>query len=464
MTRKFDSVQFCLSKGLGAPVGSMIVGSRDFIERCRPIRKMLGGGMRQAGVLAAAGLVALEDGPKRLQVDHDNAQVLARELARNPGIALDPAKVQTNIVIFSVKPSGLSSADFLAQIAARGVLAVPVDADRVRMVTHLDVNRADIEKAAEIVTTLHAAKPIRIRGVRRLVLLACAFLVCGTGARARTSVDLATHSRRPRRSNPAVLRSLHQHHLHRDRSHAGLRSSTSRRPAGRARPLRAERGAKSPVERPMPSFASSGRFNPSTGAPRGRTSVPGCTDPKTGTPEPLGFLLASNQNRYRFTIADAGGGPPGARAIDFIETPPQRVRIKWEGNCFEADGGGQQGRVWFDPDTYDVLQVEVRLSKPFLIPLPDGFLGIQPAIRVEKSEMTLRFSRVEFQQPDEALMLPASIETLHVLRGVPSLRIRQTLANYRRFLTKAEIRDQRPLEMARALALMFGAWSVCTKT
>ena len=79
MTRKFDSVQFCLSKGLGAPVGSMIVGSRDFIERCRPIRKMLGGGMRQAGVLAAAGIVALEEGPKRLQIDHDNAQVLAAE-------------------------------------------------------------------------------------------------------------------------------------------------------------------------------------------------------------------------------------------------------------------------------------------------------------------------------------------------------------------------------------------------
>ena len=113
MTRKFDSVQFCLSKGLGAPVGSMIVGSREFIERCRPIRKMLGGGMRQAGVLAAAGIIALEEGPKRLQIDHDNAQVLARKLAAIPGISLDPSKVQTNIVIFSVKPSGLSSADFL---------------------------------------------------------------------------------------------------------------------------------------------------------------------------------------------------------------------------------------------------------------------------------------------------------------------------------------------------------------
>ena len=116
------------------------------------------------------------------------------------------------------------------------------------------------------------------------------------------------------------------------------------------------------------------------------------------------------------------------------------MRVKWEGNCFEAEGGGQHGRVWFDPETYDISQVDVRLSKPFPIPLPDGFFGIRPAIRVEKSEMTLRFSRVEFQQPDEALMLPASIETLHVLRGVPSMRIHQTLANYRRFLTQSEIR------------------------
>ena len=119
MTKKFDSVQFCLSKGLGAPVGSMIVASREFIERCRPIRKMLGGGMRQAGVLAAAGLVALEHGPRRLQEDHDNARVLAQRLADIPGIALDPSKVQTNIVIFSVKPSGLSSAEFLSRLTAR---------------------------------------------------------------------------------------------------------------------------------------------------------------------------------------------------------------------------------------------------------------------------------------------------------------------------------------------------------
>src|SRR5262245_37808201 len=86
MTRSFDSVQFCLSKGLGAPVGSMIVGSRDFIERCRSIRKMLGGGMRQVGVLAGAGLVALEEGPKLLPTDHENAQILAQGLTRIPGI------------------------------------------------------------------------------------------------------------------------------------------------------------------------------------------------------------------------------------------------------------------------------------------------------------------------------------------------------------------------------------------
>ena len=147
MTRKFDSIQFCLSKGLGAPVGSMILGSREFIERCRSIRKMLGGGMRQAGVLASAGLIALENGPKRLQEDHDNAQFLARQLAEIPGIGIDPAKVQTNIVIYSVKPGGMLTADFLAALAKRNVLAVPVDEYRVRMVTHLDVNRSGVETA-----------------------------------------------------------------------------------------------------------------------------------------------------------------------------------------------------------------------------------------------------------------------------------------------------------------------------
>src|SRR5262245_33195599 len=113
MTRRCDSVQFCLSKGLGAPVGSLIVGTRELIDRCRSIRKMLGGGMRQAGVLAAAGLVALEEGPKRLSVDHENARLLAMRLAAMPGVDINPDKVQTNIVIFDLRKSGVSSARFL---------------------------------------------------------------------------------------------------------------------------------------------------------------------------------------------------------------------------------------------------------------------------------------------------------------------------------------------------------------
>jgi threonine aldolase len=151
MTAKFDSVQFCFSKGLGAPVGSMIVGSKDLIDQCRVIRKMLGGGMRQAGVLAAAALVALEEGPKRLHVDHENAQVLAQGLAQCPGIKINPVKVQTNIVLYDVGDTGLSSTQFLQRLAERKVLGGPVDVRRVRMVTHLDVDRRDIEDAVRIV-------------------------------------------------------------------------------------------------------------------------------------------------------------------------------------------------------------------------------------------------------------------------------------------------------------------------
>ena len=151
ITRKFDSVQFCVSKGLGAPVGSLIVGSKEFIEQCRPIRKMLGGGMRQAGVLAAAALVALEEGPKRLWIDHENAMLLAQGLAAIPGIELDPRKVQTNIVIFRIRDERIPSSQFLEALAARGVVALPVDASRVRMVTHLHVDRAAIEAAIGVV-------------------------------------------------------------------------------------------------------------------------------------------------------------------------------------------------------------------------------------------------------------------------------------------------------------------------
>ena len=151
ITSDFDSVQFCFSKGLGAPVGSMIIGSKEFIERCRVIRKMLGGGMRQVGVLAAAALVALEEGPKRLHIDHENARILAEGLTTIPRIGIDPAQVQTNIVIYDVNETRFTSTEFLQKLAQRKVLGGAVDARRIRMVTHLDVDRQDIERAVQII-------------------------------------------------------------------------------------------------------------------------------------------------------------------------------------------------------------------------------------------------------------------------------------------------------------------------
>ncbi|HTN70214.1 MAG TPA: GntG family PLP-dependent aldolase [Methylomirabilota bacterium] len=151
MTKKFDSIQFCLSKGLGAPVGSMIVGSRDLIERCRVMRKLLGGGMRQAGVLAAAGLVALDEGPKYIPTDHENAQILARGFAGIPGVQIDPKKVQTNIIIFDIGGTGLGSSQFVERLNQRKVLTGAVDATRVRVVTHRDVSRSDCEQAVRII-------------------------------------------------------------------------------------------------------------------------------------------------------------------------------------------------------------------------------------------------------------------------------------------------------------------------
>jgi threonine aldolase len=151
ITKNFDSVQFCLSKGLGAPVGSMIVGSKDFIERCRVIRKTLGGGMRQVGVLAAAGLVALEEGPKLLPMDHENAQLLAQGLAKIPGIQIDPKTVQTNIVIFDVGRARFGASQFVEKLTQRKVLTGAVDSTRVRVVTHRDVSRADCEQAVRVI-------------------------------------------------------------------------------------------------------------------------------------------------------------------------------------------------------------------------------------------------------------------------------------------------------------------------
>lgn len=147
ITKKFDSVMFCLSKGLGAPVGSLLVGSKKFIEQARVYRKALGGGMRQAGVLAAAGLIALEEGPKRLHEDHANAKLLAEGLAKLRGIKIDPKKVETNIIVFEISGTGMDSAAFTRKLMEKNVLASGISPTEIRIVTHMDVDRSACERA-----------------------------------------------------------------------------------------------------------------------------------------------------------------------------------------------------------------------------------------------------------------------------------------------------------------------------
>jgi threonine aldolase len=148
LTRGFDTVMFCLSKGLGAPVGSMLTGSAELMERARIFRKALGGGMRQVGILAAAGLIALEQMSARLREDHANARLLAEALSHMEDVAIDLETVETNIVIFRLT-GGLSAAKLVARLKARGVLASSIGPDAIRLVTHLDVNRAACVTAAE---------------------------------------------------------------------------------------------------------------------------------------------------------------------------------------------------------------------------------------------------------------------------------------------------------------------------
>ena len=148
---KVDTVMFCLSKSLGAPVGSMLVGTAKAMDQAREYRKVLGGGMRQAGILAAAGLIALEEMPQRLVEDHANAKLLAEGIATLAGIALDPATVITNIVIFDIAGTGLTVADFVAKVKEEGMLLSGVGGTRIRVVTHMDVSLTDCKRAVEAI-------------------------------------------------------------------------------------------------------------------------------------------------------------------------------------------------------------------------------------------------------------------------------------------------------------------------
>ncbi len=149
ITKHFDSVMFCLSKGLCAPVGSMLVGDKEFIKKARFLRKSLGGGMRQAGILAAAGIIAIEKMTKRLEEDHIRAKKLAEGIADLKGIKVDLESVQTNFVMVELET--MSSFEFLRELEKEGVLALPFSETRVRFVIHNDIDDNDVEKAIKVI-------------------------------------------------------------------------------------------------------------------------------------------------------------------------------------------------------------------------------------------------------------------------------------------------------------------------
>jgi threonine aldolase len=154
ITRHVDSVTFCLSKGLAAPVGSVLCGSAAFIRRARRARKMLGGGMRQAGVVAAAGIVALDQMVERLAEDHANARLLAAGLARLPQIQIDPARVQTDLVYFSLRDTALAPLEFVRALRERGILIGAAYGGQLRAVTHYGIDASDVEETLDTIQAL----------------------------------------------------------------------------------------------------------------------------------------------------------------------------------------------------------------------------------------------------------------------------------------------------------------------
>ena len=154
----FDSVWLDLSKGLGCPVGGVLAGSTGFIEKANVWKHRFGGAMRQAGIIAAAGLYALDHHIERLAEDHDNAQAFAKRIAEIPGIFLDPSEIETNLVFFDVKETGRSAADLADHLISQGVRIGVEGKTRMRAVTHLDVDRSDVEEAGEILASLVSDK------------------------------------------------------------------------------------------------------------------------------------------------------------------------------------------------------------------------------------------------------------------------------------------------------------------
>jgi threonine aldolase len=153
-TKHVDNLMFCLSKSLCCPVGSLLVGTSDFIERARKLRKVLGGGMRQAGIIAAPGIVALERMIDRLEEDHRNARRLAEGIAKIEGIQIDLNRVQTNMVCFDISGLGISTELFVSKLKENGILALPLTENKVRMVTHRGIEEEHIKKSVAVIENI----------------------------------------------------------------------------------------------------------------------------------------------------------------------------------------------------------------------------------------------------------------------------------------------------------------------
>jgi len=170
---------------------------------------------------------------------------------------------------------------------------------------------------------------------------------------------------------------------------------------------------------------------------------PRCTDPVPAYSDPLDFLLSRNQARFRFETVSKESTAE-SMVMAFSETAARPTTANWKNHCFEADGGRVKGRMWIEPSTGDVMKLETRLAEPFRIPVPSS--NVQDRLHapvVERSDTTVRFKRVPFENPDETLLLPESIVTITVMRAVstPRMQTTQTFANFRRFMTDVKVRD-----------------------
>jgi|SRR5579871_2881751 len=159
--RPFDSISVCFSKGLGAPIGSALAGTREFVTGAKKIRKLLGGGMRQAGIAAAAALYALDNHVERLAEDHRNAQVIAQAIADTSGFLLDPPQVETNLIWFAIDPDWATAKEVAAVLKQRGILVSAAGGYRMRACTHLDVSASQALRVAETFRQVHTALPHR---------------------------------------------------------------------------------------------------------------------------------------------------------------------------------------------------------------------------------------------------------------------------------------------------------------